>query len=245
MNRTIIIGAFVLIVVGLIFVEPAFAGPGGKIARAAFESFWGRIILGVLIIVFLPFILYVLLREKLSERRARRDLRFMAGYSPIFDWLKIQERAKDCFYRVHSGWEKEDLSGVSAWMTDWYWQNQQMVHLEKWKRDGLVNICDVKKITNLKPLLFVHRNQGREHETSMVVVAIDAHMQDYLKERNSDKIIEGSKKYKDVETVWSFTLEDGQWKVSDIEEGSMSLAYAKLTSELPDIKSTVVSDLRA
>jgi hypothetical protein len=231
--------------ISLLFVEPAFAGPGGKIARAAFESFWGRIILGILIIVFLPLITYVVLREKLSERRARKDLRFMAGHSPIFDWLKIQERAKDCFFRVHSGWEKEDLSGVSGWMTDWYWQNQQLVHLERWKSQGLVNICNVKKITNIKPLLFVHRNQGQEHEASMVVISMEAHMQDYLQERDTEKIVEGSKKYKDVETVWSFTLEDGQWKVSDIEEGSMSLAYAKLTKELPNIESTVVSDLRA
>jgi len=77
---------------------------------------------------------------------------------------------------VHSGWEKEDLSDVSGWMTDWYWQNQQLAHLEKWKRDGLVNICDVKKITNIKPLLFVHRNHGQEHEDSMVVISIEAKM---------------------------------------------------------------------
>lgn len=189
--------------------------------------------------------MYVVLREKISERRARKDLRFMAEYSATFDWLKIQERAKDCFFRVHSGWEKEDLSGVSSWMTDWYWQNQQLVHLERWKKEGLINICEVKKITNIKPLLFVHRNQSQEHEDSMVVISIEAYMKDYLQERNSEKIVEGSKKYKEVETIWSFTLEDGEWKVSDIEEGSMSLAYAKLTKELPKIESTVVSDLRA
>jgi hypothetical protein len=245
MKRTLILGALVIVAISFVFVEPAFAGPGGKIARAAFETFWGRIALGILTIIFLPLITYVVLREKISERRARKDLRFMAAYSAKFDWLKIQERAKDCFYRVHSGWEQEDLSGVSSWMTDWYWQNQQLVHLERWKKEGLVNICDVKKITSLKPLLFVHRNQGHEHEDSMMVISIEARMKDYLQDRKSEKIVEGSKRYKEVETVWSFTLENGEWKVSDIEEGSMSLAYAKLARELPDIESTVVSDLRA
>ena len=120
MNRTTIFAVIVAVTIAMIFIEPAFAGPGGKIARAAFETFWGRIILAFLTIVFLPLITYVLLREKLSERRARRDLRYMAGFDARFDWLKIQERAKDCFFRVHSGWEKEDLSGVSGWMTDWY-----------------------------------------------------------------------------------------------------------------------------
>ena len=245
MNRTAVLAVIVGIALVLVIVEPAMAGPGGKIARAAFETFWGKILLGILTIIFLPLITYVLLREKLSERRARRDLRFMAGYSPKFEWLKIQERAKDCFYRVHSGWEKEDLSGVSDWMTDWYWQNQQLSHLERWKKEGLTNICEVKKITHIKPLLFVHRNHGEEHEDSMVVISIEANMKDYLQRRDSGEVVEGSKKFKEVETVWSFTMIDGEWKVSDIEEGSMSLAYAKLASELPNIEATVVSDLRA
>ena len=245
MNRNIILGVVVAVTIAVVFIEPAFAGPGGKIARAAFETFWGRIALGALTIVFLPLITYVVLREKLAERRARKDLRFMAGYSAQFEWLKIQERAKDCFFRVHSGWGQEDLSGVSAWMTDWYWQNQQLAHLDRWKREGLVNICDVKRIIRIKPLLFVHRNQGQEHENSMVVVSIEAYMKDYLQDRKTEKVVEGSKRFKNVETIWSFTMEDGEWKVSDIEEGSMSLAYAKLTSELPEIESTVVSDLRA
>jgi hypothetical protein len=243
--RKPIIALLLLMAALLVFIEPALAGPGGKIARAAFESFWGRIILLVLVVLFLPLIIYTLVREKLSERRAHRDLRFMATYSPLFDWLKIQERAKDCFFRIHSGWENEDLSGVSAWMTDWYWQNQQMAHLDRWKKEGLQNICLVKKITNIKPLLFVHRNQGQEHEDSMLVISITANMKDYLQERGSGKVVEGSKRYKEVETVWSFTMENGAWKVSDIEEGSMSLSYAKLGKDLPSIESTVISDLRA
>jgi len=241
-NAHVVIG--LVVVATLLFVEPAYAGPGGKIASAAFETFWGRVVLGILTILFLPLISYVYVVEMFAERRARKDLRFMAGYSPQFDWLKIQERAKDCFYRVHSGWEKEDLSGVTNWMTSWYWQNQQMMHLERWKKDGLVNICNVKKITKIKPLLFVHRNVTEEHEDSVVVISIEAKMKDYLQDRNTGKVMEGSKRYKEVETVWSFTMENGEWKVSDIEEDSMSLSYAKMTRELPNIETTVVSELR-
>jgi len=235
-----------LFIIALFFVvEPAFAGPGGRIASAAFETFWGRVILGILTILFLPLIIYVVIREKLSEIRTRKDLRFMAGYSAKFDWLKIQERVKDCFFRVHSGWEDEDLSNVSSWMTDWYWQNQQMVHLNKWKNEGLKNVCEVKKITSIRPLLFVHRNQGEAHEDSMLVISIEARMKDYLEDRNTGKVVEGSKTVKEVETIWSFTMENGAWKVSDIEEGSMSLTYAKLVKELPNIESTVISELKA
>jgi hypothetical protein len=245
MNQKTIILAVLVVTTIFLLTDPALAGPGGKIAKAAFETFWGRVALGALTIIFLPLITYVMLREKLSERRARKDLRFMASHSSMFEWLKIQERAKDCFFRVHSGWENEDLSDVKEWMTDWYWQNQQMLHLEKWKKEGLKNICDVKKITNIKPLLFVHRNHGEEHEDSMIVISIEAKMKDYLEAISTGKVVEGSKRYKEVETIWSFTMDNGQWKVSDIEEDSMSLAYAKLSKDLPKIETTVVSDLRA
>ena len=239
MQKIAIASLFTLVIILLLVAEPAFAGPGGKIASAVFETFWGKVILGVLTIFFLPLISYILIREKLAELRARKDLRFMAAINPAFDWLKIQQRAKDCFFRVHSGWEQEELSTVSGWMTDWYWQNQQMVVLDKWKKQGLVNICNVKKITNIKPLLFVHRNQGAEHEDSILVLSIEAKMQDYLQDRHTGKVVEGSKRYKEVETIWSFAMENGQWKVSDIEEDSMSLAYAKMVKDLPKIETTV------
>ena len=180
MNQNRFLIAVFIISLILLFADRAFAGPGGIIASAAFETFWGRIILGILTIIFFPLITYVVLREKISERRARKDLRFMASYSSQFEWLTIQQRLKDCFFRVRSGWEDEDLSGVKAWMTDWYWQNQQLVYLEKWKKQGVKNICDVKKITHIKPLLFVHRNHGQEHEDSMIVISIEAKMKDYL-----------------------------------------------------------------
>jgi len=234
-----------IIVLALIASEPALAGPGGKIASAAFETFWGRIVLAILAIIFLPLTCYVMINERIAERRTRKDLRFMANYSSLFEWLKVQERAKDCFYRVHSGWENEELSNISDWMTSWYWQNQQHIHLERWKREGLINICHVKKITNIKPLLFVHRNHDNQHEDSMVVISISAKMKDFLQDRESGKVVEGSKKYKVVETIWSFNLENGQWKVSDIEDDDMSLTYAKTMKELPKIESTVEGDLRA
>lgn len=245
MSRAIIL-AVVAFVMGLAVIEPAFAGPGGKIASAAFETFWGKVALGALTVLLLPMIIYISVREWLSERRARKDLRFMARHSPLFDWLRIMERAKDCFTRVHSGWEKEDLSGVSNWMTGWYWQNQQMVYLDKWKSQGLVNVCDVRRVNNVKPLLFVHRNNyEREHEGSTLVISISAKMSDYLEDRSTGKVVEGSKNFKDVERIWSFTLENGAWKVSDIEEGSMSFAYAKLAGDLPQIETTLLGRSRA
>lgn len=222
------------------FVEPALAGPGGKIASAIAGTFWGKMALLGLFILFLPLIIYAWAVESIAEKRARRDLRFMSSHAKLFDWLNIQQRAKECFLRVHSAWQEEAMAQAADWMTDWYWQNQQLAHLDKWRREGLANVCDVKKIGTIKPLLFVHRNYGQEHEGSIVVLSITAYMKDYLERRSDRKLVEGDKTYKDVETIWSFTLENGVWKVSDIEEAGMSVRYAKMAKELPKIESTLL-----
>lgn len=224
----------------LAVAEPALAGPGGKIARAVFESFWGRVLLGALTVLLLPLVLWVVVKERIAAKRALADLAFMARRSPLFEWLKLRERVTDCFSRIHAAWTKEDVAEASEWMTAWYWQNQQIAHLERWEREGLRNVCNVKKVKSLRPLLFAHRNDGAEHEGSMVVVEITAHMQDWLEERASGKVVEGSRKWKDVETLWTFTLEDGRWVVSQIEEGSLSLAYADLAKTLPPVESTLL-----
>lgn len=242
-SKKIFLSACLLFVVAMIAVaEPALAGPGGKIARAVFESFWGRLLLIVLVGVFAPLIIYILVREKIASRRALKDLRFMAAHSKAFDWLRLQQRIKDCFYRVHRGWQDEDLSTVSEWMTDWYWQNQQLVHLDQWKKAGLTNVCNVKGIERIRPLLFVHRNDNETaHEESLLVVSIVANMQDYLQKNATGEIVEGSKKYSEVETIWSFSFEQGQWKVTDIDDSDYSLMFAKESKNLPAIETTLLA----
>jgi hypothetical protein len=235
-----LLGLLVVVAVALLLVaEPALAGPGGKIARAVFESFWGRVLLVVLTLVFLPLIVMVLWKEKAAERRAFGDLRYLAQFAPPFEWLKLRERVTDCFHRVHAAWRREDVSEAAQWMTSWYWQNQQLAHLDRWESEGLRNVCNVKRIAGLKPLLVAHRNDGAEHEGSMVVVSITARMQDYLEERATGKVVEGSKTFKDVETLWTLTLVDGRWLVSNIEEGALSLTYAELMKKQPPVETTL------
>jgi hypothetical protein len=215
----------------------AFAGPGGKIAKAIAETFWGKVILLALTIFFLPLIIYVLLKEHRAKKRVLNDLKVVARVSPDFDWIKLRKRIQDCFHRVHAAWEKSDVSEASEWMTDWYWQNQQMVFLDRWERDGLVNICEVDKINYIKPILFSFRSdEKRPGEGSELAVLIEAKMKDYLERKSDGKLVEGSRKKKDVERVWSFTYENDQWVVSNIDEGSNSLEYIEMMKTVPKIE---------
>jgi len=75
-----VIGLFTLT---LLSIQPAFAGPGGAIAKAAVDTFWGRVITGLIVIFFLPLILSFWLKETLAIRRARKDLAFVAKHDQM------------------------------------------------------------------------------------------------------------------------------------------------------------------
>jgi len=235
-----------LVAITALSVQPAFAGPGGTIAKAAVNSFWGRVVLVLLVIFFLPLILWNMTREWLAIKRARSDLAYVAQHDQQFNWLKLKNRAKECVQRVHLGWQDGDLSDINAWMTSWYWQNQQSVFLNQWKAQGLVNVCKVKKINSVRPMYFSHTNEnGVAHEGSDLVVLVTVKMQDYLEHKATGEIVEGCKKWKDVESVWTLTLTEGQWLVSDIEEGYESVSYANMRKFLPNIESTMKSSMNA
>jgi hypothetical protein len=164
----------------------------------------------------------------------------MAQHDPNFEWLRAKARILDCFYWIHSAWQEEDVSKVCEYMTDWYWQNRQLVDLDRWHRKGLRNVCAVKKIRAIRPLLFIHRNDDAAHEGSLMVVSITANMQDYLVHRETDKLVEGDRKFKDHETIWTFTLVEGQWRVSNIEAAGCEFDYIFQVKNVPRIEETVM-----
>jgi hypothetical protein len=229
----------IFLIIAFILIQPAYAGPGCEVAKAMASTFLGKMVLGLLALVLLPMGIYLFIKQQLAERRAYRDLQYMARHAPNFEWRRARQRIIDCFYRVHSAWSAEDISEVSEVMTDWYWQNQQLVRLDKWQKQGLYNFCDVRKIRSIRPLLFIHRNDDIGHEGSLLVVSITANMKDYLAKRGSDSVVAGDKKYKDRETIWSFTLDHGQWRVSNIEEARFEFEYIFQVKNLPRIESTI------
>ncbi len=238
MRRSMLIAtlcAFALLIV----VEPALAGPGGRIARAVFESFWGRVALVLLIIVFLPLIVLTLLGERRAVRRAQRDLLYLASVNSRFGWLVLRERALACFQRVHAAWRREDAGEAAEFMTSWYWQNQQLVYLDRWAEEGLVNHCEVKSAPRIRPMLVQPVGVAPDFEGTKVVMAISAEMRDYLARRDDGEVVEGSKALKTVETLWTFELRAGAWKVSNIEDSEMLSDYLDLVKDLPRIEEVV------
>ncbi|MCW8885030.1 MAG: hypothetical protein OQK12_07205 [Motiliproteus sp.] len=225
--------------------EPVVAGPGGMIAKAVWNTFWGKLVIILLVLIFLPLLILSTLEENRAVRRARQDLAYMADRNPVFDWIRLRERMQASFYHTHIAWSHEKTSEADGFMTQWFQQNQQQVHLNRWKEQGLINHCDIKQVGSIKPILFIHRNEQGPHLQSMLVVSITATMKDYLAERTTGKVVEGDKRYKEVETIWTFLLQEDDWKVHNIEEASCLFDYTKLTKELTPIEQTLVKQFKA
>lgn len=237
-HRLLLVGMLGFVVaIALHLLTPAavLAAPGGKIASAVFRSFWGRILLVGLVILFFPVILYFYIIEVIAERRTLQDLKRLAQTHPQFDWLRLKERMTECFHQVHSAWRKEDMQQASQWMTNWYWQNQQLAYLDQWEQDGLVNHCRVRSVSSIRPLFVRFIERSGAVDESRLVVAITANMEDYLAERKTGKVVQGKEGYTDVTAVWTFVLVEGQWVVANIEQDTMTATYAKMANELPDL----------
>jgi hypothetical protein len=234
-----VIGSIML--VSLVFMADAYAGPGGGIASSIFKSRIGQIILVILIIIFLPLIIYAMIKDAQMRKRAYKDLGYLSTGASQFDWLSLKEKTMDCFTRIHQAWQSENVEPVSHLMTPWYWQNQQQVYLNEWAAKGLRNECEVKKIKSVEPLLVVHRNEnGIAHDGTRVVVTVTAYMKDCLIEKATGKIVKGDNLFGDVTTYWTMLWEKGEWRVSLIESNSEASQYSQLLKTLPAIQETML-----
>ncbi len=203
-------------------------------------SVWIKITAALAALLVLPFIMLGLLKELKAEKRTLSDLGFVTRYNHRFNWSQIKERVTDCVKEVHHAEIDSDMPVVSDCMTDWYWHNQQSVFLKKWRNEGLLNVIHIKQMARIKPLLFVHRNNGSLQEGSILVLSVRVNMQDYFIDRHSGKLIQGHKNYQMVEKLWSFTYTSGKWRISNIEDNSQRNHYAKLGSYLPKIEETLL-----
>ena len=81
----------VLVIAFLFYVDPIYAGPGGYIAKGLFKSFWGKILLGALTIIFLPLIVYIRLVEWRKERKIKKILNQLGVKHKEFGWLQLNK----------------------------------------------------------------------------------------------------------------------------------------------------------
>ncbi len=230
----------ILVIVSVLLVitimEPALARPGGRISSGNGGGWAGVLPFLIYIVVYLfalPYAWYVISQRNAAESRTLKDLRQLAPRHDLFDWIRLENRIQSCFQKVHVAWHQGNLDEVSECMTNKYRQEQQSDYLDKWAQEGLINHCEVETIRSIQPLFLAHPEQ--EMEGSKLVVAITAKMEDYLEDRYTGKIVKGDKEFKDVDTIWTFVIQNGKWVLANIEDSrsSLLLDYARAHNELP------------
>jgi cell division protein FtsL len=223
-----------VLIILLIFIDTdiALAGPGGVIVKGLFKTTIGKIILLLLTIVFAPLIIYMQLREYFEVRKNRKILLKAGRLNRDFNWLNLDKNVKNIFNEVYEAWDDGNLEVASSHISPWYWQNQQKVHLDRWEKQNLKNHCSVKTIRSVKPV-YLELSDENDLEGSRIAFIIDAIISDYLVDKDTKKVVEGSRKYGDEKKIWIMEYSNGKWLLDNIDVGESSLAYAKLENMVP------------
>jgi hypothetical protein len=214
-------------------VDPVYAGPGGTVAKAFFRTWWGKLILILLTVIFLPLIVYMRLIEYRKAREIKKILSQLGKENKSFHWLQLHKEFSNIIRRVYQAWQEEDMSQVKQYVNHWYWQNQQEVFLDRWKKENLQNISRLKDITKIRPL-YLEISEEPDFENSRIAIAITVVAEDYLIDRDTQKVVEGKKGYDELDYVWFLEYTEGKWLLDDIQEGGMAIEVAKMPNEVPE-----------
>lgn len=223
----------ILVITLVLFdIDPMYAGPGGTVVKAIFKTWWGKVLLSIVGIIFFPLTIYVYFREYFAVKNCKKELLELGKRNKDFSWLNLDKNVRNIFNRVYIAWNNQDLKEASSYISHWYWQNQQLVHLDEWKKENLRNVCKVDGIKSVKPL-YLEISEDEGLEGSRIAFLITANIMDYLKDIDTHKIVQGSSKFDEEEKIWVMEYTNGQWVLDDIQDGQLSLAFAKTKNRIP------------
>jgi len=226
----------IIIIAILFYADPVFAGPGGTVAKGLFKTWWGKLLMTLIAIIFLPVIIYMKTIEYFAVKKTKKQLAQIGIKNKDFSWLNLEKNVYNIFTRVYVAWNNEDMKEVKDYVNHWYWQNQQQVHLDKWKEENLKNVSNLESISKIKPL-YLEVSEEENYEGSKIAFSITANIEDYLVNRDTREVVYGKKGYNDEEKIWIMEYTEGKWLLDDIREGEFSLAFAKLPNVVPDFNS--------
>ena len=230
-KKQVVIFSVVMLIL-LIFVEPAYAGPGGFVAKGLFKTWYGKILGFALAIILLPLIIYVRFKEYFSVKQNQKTLAKLGTLNADFSWSSLQKNVRNVYSRVYIAWSNENMEEASAYVTSWYRQNQQLVVLDEWKSKNLKNICKLQEIVKVSPL-HIEITSRSNFEGSRIAFLITATIEDYLINRETQEIVYGEKGFHDEEKIWFLEYHNGSWVLDEIRESDLSLALAKMKNIIP------------
>jgi hypothetical protein len=224
-----------IIFILFLFIDPVYAGPGGTVVKAVFKTWWGKVLISALVIILFPLFFYIKTVEFLAVRKAKKQLAKLGLINSDFSWLNVEKNVSNVFSRVYVAWGNENMKEVSEYVNHWYWQNQQLVHLDRWKKENLLNICKLESISSIKPLYLEISNDDK-FEGSKIAFSITANIKDYLINRDTKKVVQGKNVYDDETKIWIMEYTEGKWLLDDIRNDEFSLSFAKMENVVPALE---------
>ena len=231
LNGRFLVPWILLVLAAFLFLGAgdAIAGPGGEVIEAVFKTKIGRILLIIAAVVFLPLLLYVVIRQKIGERRTMKDLEALAEDYPHFAWGEIEKRVANGAQRLYGSWTSGDISRARDYLTDDYFQSQQEI-LDRWKEEGKRNVCRLEMLKKVRPLL-VRTETSATY--SMVAVLLTMDVVDYMEDVRTGKVLKGRKRANtDHDSIWIMIYDGVSWRLHAIEDGSNSLVMAAEKNEV-------------
>ena len=223
----------ITVMVILFSIDPVYAGPGGAVAKVFFRTWWGKLLLLALTILLLPLILYMRIKEYRKVRKIKSILSQLSLTHKDFGWLQLHKEFSNIIHRVYNAWSDEDLSAVKSYVNHWYWQNQQAIFLDQWKKENLKNVSKLKEINKIKPL-YLELSDEPNLEGSRIAIEINVIAQDYLMDRDTQKIVKGKTGFDDLSAIWFLEYTEGKWLLDNIQESSMSFELIKMPDVVPE-----------
>lgn len=225
---------WVFLVIGILFIiDPIYAGPGGAIAKGLFKTWWGKIIGLVLFILLFPVIAYTYVVEFFKIKKTKKQLLQASLKNKDFSWLNLEKHFSNIITRVYDAWGKSDMSQVKDFVNSWYWQNQQLIHLNRWEEKNLQNICSMQSLSSIKPL-YIELREDNNYEGSKIVIRLTGYIEDYLIDKQTKRVVEGKKGFQDETHIWVMEYTEGKWLLDDIKSEAYSLSYLKLENIVPE-----------
>ncbi|MGB0838813.1 MAG: hypothetical protein ACPGXL_01675 [Chitinophagales bacterium] len=194
----------------------------------------GKIMLFALLLVVLINVLFLTSKAKIKEFKTRNDLRHLSYLNPAFDWWKFSKHIDTVYKRVTGLKGNEAKTDLQKWMTRGYWYQQYAKSSGRWKINGWINHCNVEEIKQIKPLYIFYNKNGNGGNGSRVVVSITACKENYRFQQSTGRIMDGHKGFQDEESVWTFELDHGTWKVRSIDGRQRSEEYISLENHMPN-----------
>ena len=76
MNQNRFLGiCLIFLIIIFIFIQPAYVGPGGLIAKDLINNFWGKAALALMALICLPLAIYVYICEEVLDEHSFKHLR--------------------------------------------------------------------------------------------------------------------------------------------------------------------------